>query len=52
MRIHSTATFCFKAMYPQYVSACVTMTFSMLGTSNFIGQSQLTSSCVDIPYAL
>lgn len=50
--IHGTAMFCSKALNSQYVSARVNVTSNMLGTSAFIGHSQLTSSCVDIPCAL
>lgn len=51
-RIHSTATFCSKALNSQYVSAHVNMTLSTLDTSNFIGKSQLASNCVGNPYVL
>lgn len=51
-RIYSTAIFCSKVLNSQHVSPLVNMTFSTLGTSNFTGQSQLTSNCVDIPCAL
>lgn len=51
-RICSIATFCSKALNSQHVSAHVNMTFSMLGTFNFIGHRRLTSNCVDVPCAL
>lgn len=50
-KIYSTATFCSKVLNSQHVSAPANMTFSIRGTSNSIGQSQLTSNCVDIPCA-
>ena len=50
-RIHCTASFCAKALNSQHVSALVNMTFSMLGTSDFIGHSQLTYTCANIPCA-
>lgn len=47
-RIYSIAMFCSKVLNSQHVSAYVNMTISMLGTSNFVSQHQLTSSHVDI----